>query len=166
MLDVEWRMLSRFLGLLNHVQLSKINPVADGNHKHLNFEERWNKTNHILLAESEAWLKDGKYKIPNGQYLEELSKRIVPESLKDIDVSLGSRAGFLDVTHQATASSNPLKELTRVWQVVISMGNYVSINKWAKNLREPDRKVQFCVKGEKGKQMVVQEEPRPRRKKA
>jgi hypothetical protein len=61
----------------------------------LHFAERWNKINLMLRIESDKWGKYGKYKSPVGEYLEEVSKRPVPDSARGL--SRGSRAGIIDV---------------------------------------------------------------------
>jgi hypothetical protein len=64
--------------------------------KCLGFDERWNKINQLLLAEADEWGYYGQFRSPMGEYLEELSKRAVP-NLKESERLRGSRAGVIDV---------------------------------------------------------------------
>jgi len=71
-------------------------------HEHLSFEERWNKVNCFLLQEAGKWGTDGKFdtfRTPMGEYLEELAKKPVPESMKDKGM-VGAKAGIIDVRNR------------------------------------------------------------------
>jgi hypothetical protein len=66
------------------------------------FEDRWNKVNQLLLTEADEWERTGKYDIfraPVGEYLEELSKKPVPEDLKNKGI-IGNKAGIIDVSNR------------------------------------------------------------------
>jgi hypothetical protein len=69
---------------------------TDGS-KTLGFEERWNKTNRMLLAEADEWGQYGIFRSPMGEYLEELSKRPIPESARNLRD--GDGAGIIDVVY-------------------------------------------------------------------
>ena len=62
------------------------------------FEDRWNKVNQLLLVEAEEWGRYGERRSPMGEYLEELSKRPIPESAKDLAGGAGGRVGIIDVS--------------------------------------------------------------------
>jgi hypothetical protein len=59
------------------------------------FEDRWNRVNQLLSKEADEWGRTGKYdmfRAPVGEYLEELSKKPIPESMKH-QVTMGDKAG-------------------------------------------------------------------------
>jgi hypothetical protein len=67
------------------------------------FEDRWNMVNQLLLTEADEWGRTGKYdmfRAPVGEYLEELSKKPVPESMKK-QGTMGHKAGIIDVSNRA-----------------------------------------------------------------
>jgi hypothetical protein len=66
------------------------------------FEERWNNVNELLLQEAGHWGHAGKFEMfraPVGEYLEELSKRPMPESMKGKD-TVACKAGIIDVSNK------------------------------------------------------------------
>lgn len=76
--------------------LSEIHQNSSGNGLH--FQERWNRTNRLLLKEAEKWGRSGKYgmfRSPVGEYLEELSRLCVPDCIKG---EKGNHAGIIDVS--------------------------------------------------------------------
>jgi hypothetical protein len=74
--------------------------IADKPLEGSSFEDRWNEINQLLLAEADEWGRTGKYEMfraPVGEYLEELSKRPIPESMKNRG-TVGNKAGIIDVS--------------------------------------------------------------------
>ena len=69
--------------------------LKTGEVKSLGFEERWNKINQMLLAEADEWGRYGRLRSPMGEYLEELSKRGIPESARNLRNE--DSAGIIDV---------------------------------------------------------------------
>ena len=74
--------------------------VSNNAQESSSFADRWNNINQLLDEESDQWGrtgKDGMFKAPIGEYLEELSRREVPESMRNIG-AVGSKAGIIDVS--------------------------------------------------------------------
>lgn len=70
--------------------------VAQGS----SFEGNWNRVNQLLLEEADEWGRTGKYNMfraPVGEYLEEISKKSVPESMRNQGTK-GAAAGIIDVS--------------------------------------------------------------------
>ena len=63
--------------------------------KALGFQERWNRVNKMLMAEADEWGRYGRLRSPMGEYLEEISKRGVPEGARNLSNESG--AGIIDV---------------------------------------------------------------------
>lgn len=106
------------------------------------FEKRWNEINQVLLVEADAWGKHGRDRSVMGEYLEELAKKSIPESLKAPKYEEGKGAGIIDV--------------------VITLGKTIAIS--ASGLREPRRKLHEDYTGKGRNLIVVPEELRPKRK--
>ncbi|KAE9375529.1 hypothetical protein N431DRAFT_463611 [Stipitochalara longipes BDJ] len=119
--------------------------VSDNVKESSSFADRWDKINQLLLQEADQWGWTGKYDIfrtPVGGYLAELSKRGVPESMKNSGTA-GSKAGIIDV--------------------VVSVGRSTTITSWS-NLTAPQRKLPQQVCGKHQQLFVVPEESNHQRK--
>lgn len=71
-------------------------------HARSSFEGRWGEVNQLLLKEADQWGRTGKYDMfrnPVGEYLAELSKKQVPESMKNKDRRT-CKAGIIDVSNR------------------------------------------------------------------
>ncbi len=77
-------------------------PLPDKPHcARLSFESRWGEVNQLLLKEADQWGRTGKYDMfrnPVGEYLAELSKKQVPETMKNKDRTT-CKAGIIDVSN-------------------------------------------------------------------
>jgi hypothetical protein len=62
------------------------------------FEDRWNRVNQLLFGEADEWRRYGKHRSPMGEYLEELSKKAIPESVKNLERGAGNKMGIIDVS--------------------------------------------------------------------
>jgi hypothetical protein len=72
------------------------------NYTRSSFEDRWGEVNLLLLKEADQWGRTGKYDMfrnPVGEYLAELSKKPVPESMKNKDRTT-CKAGIIDVSNR------------------------------------------------------------------
>jgi hypothetical protein len=68
------------------------------------FGDRWDTVNQLLLQEADEWGRTGKYgmfRSPVGEYLAELSKRPVPQSMKR-NIKGGHQGGIIDVGNQVS----------------------------------------------------------------
>jgi len=78
-------------------------PLQDKPHyARSSFEDRWGKVNQLLLKEADQWGRTGKYDMfrnPVGEYLAELSKKPVPESMRNKDRT-SCEAGIIDVSNR------------------------------------------------------------------
>jgi hypothetical protein len=76
-------------------------------HESSSFEDRWDKVNQLLLQEAHEWGRAGKYKMfrsPVGEYLAELSKKPVPQNMKN-GSTVGRQGGIIDVSKQISVQS-------------------------------------------------------------
>jgi hypothetical protein len=73
---------------------------SEKSHESSSFEDRWDKVNQLLLQEAHEWGRAGKYKMfrsPVGEYLSELSKKPVPQNMKN-GATVGRQGGIIDVS--------------------------------------------------------------------
>ncbi|KAE8452742.1 hypothetical protein EG329_013014 [Mollisiaceae sp. DMI_Dod_QoI] len=106
-----------------------------------NVETQWNKINELLLAEADEWGRAGKYDMfrsPIGEYLEDLSKLVMPEDMTKSRES-GRSIGIIDV--------------------VIALGRTVVVG-GGPHLKQPERKLPSNYCGPKQTLFFVPEELR------
>lgn len=80
---------------------------SEKSHESSSFEDRWDKVNQLLLQEAHEWGRAGKYKMfrsPVGEYLAELSKKPVPQNMKN-GGTVGRQGGIIDVSKQISVQS-------------------------------------------------------------
>jgi len=125
------------------------------------FADRWDKVNQLLLQEADQWGRTGKYgmfRSPVGEYLAELAKRDIPETMETRG-TVSSKAGIIDVSKCFPAKFY----WTLTTQVVVSVGQSTTITNWS-NLTGPQRKLPEQVCGKHQQLYVVPEELNSRRK--
>jgi hypothetical protein len=72
---------------------------SDQAHASSSFKDRWDQVNQLLLKEADLWGRTGKYdmfRAPVGEYLAELSKKPIPESINGKERT-ACKAGIIDV---------------------------------------------------------------------